>query len=117
MEKGLLKNKIFASLTVGLGILALVNVLLVGSSSYHIFKQNYDKKHLDENDFVTVEEYEEKMEYCDSEIERVTPIRKGFIAASGVSALGAVASYAVLKYGDYRKKKQMIEETDTYIGM
>ena len=107
MEKGLLKNKIFASLTVGLGILALINVALVGSSSYHIFKQNYDKKHLNENDFATVEEYDEKMEYCDSEIERVTPIRKGFIAASGVSALGAVASYAVLEY-DYRKKKKMI---------
>jgi len=115
MEKGMLKNKIVAGLSLGLFVLTIHNLLFVGSSSYHLFKMDYDKNHLKESDFATVEEYNEKIEYCDSEIERVTPIRKGFVVATGVSAVGAGVSLAVLSR-EANKKKKIIEETDTYIG-
>ena len=115
MEKGLLKSKIAAGFAIGFMALTIHNLLFIGSSSYHIFKMGYDKNHLTKNDFATVEEYNEKMEYCDSELERVTPIRKGFIVAAGVSAVGTGVSYAILSH-EANKKEKNIEETDTYIG-
>ena len=55
MEKGLLKNKIITTLTLGFAVLTIHNLLFTASSSYHLFKQDYDKNHLQESDFACVQ--------------------------------------------------------------
>ncbi|MBQ8444436.1 MAG: hypothetical protein IJX25_03700 [Clostridia bacterium] len=114
--KGVLKNKIATTLAAGFLILTINNALFVLSSSYHLFKQDYDKRHLKEEEFASSEQYQEAIDYCDSEIERVTPIRKGLIIATGASAGASAVTYACGAIHEKRKKRKIEKETDIYIG-
>ena len=110
MEKGFIKNKILPYVTIFLLIGGLFLEGLALSGTYHVFRMKNEKDNLVQSGQAD-EETKGQIEYCDSEINRVSPIPGKLAVAGGVMLGGSAAGAVVSKILD--KKEEEEEEKES----